>query len=309
MKRNIAILIVLMFSISACGVLQRPAPTPSESDLATQVSQILTSMPGATSVPPAVETVAPAENTPQVVVTVIPPQYSPTAPEQQPTDTSAPTEAATATITQTPTVTNTPAPTFTPSPNDPRLRLGNPTWQDNFDTDRNWPVGDDTFSAASVTGGNMVLTGKTTLDGWRLTWPKVADFYMEMTVKTGDCTGSDRYGMIVRVPDLKTADSGYLFGFTCDGRYALRKWDGKAMTSLIGWTSSSAIQAGSNQTNRLGLMAVGSRLILYANGTLLKEAQDSAFNDGGFGVFIGANQTTNFTVYIDNMAYWENPQP
>lgn len=132
---------------------------------------------------------------------------------------------------------------------------------------------------------------------------------MEMTVKTGDCKTTDRYGLILRVPDLTQANQGYLYGFTCDGRYALRKWDGKTMTSLIAWTSSSAILSGPNQTNRLGIMAVGNRFILYANGTLLKEANDSSYTEGGFGVFIGANQTENFTVTIDQIAYWENPSP
>jgi len=67
------------------------------------------------------------------------------------------------------------------------------------------------------------------------------------------------------------ADRGYLFGISCDGQYSLRKWDGKAgdkgvMTVLVNWTASPSIQAGSNKTNTIGFMAVGDRLILYANG-------------------------------------------
>ena len=37
------------------------------------------------------------------------------------------------------------------------------------------------------------------------------------------------------------------------------------MKKLVEWTASSAINTGSNQTNRLGIFAVGKRLILYVN--------------------------------------------
>ena len=112
--------------------------------------------------------------------------------------------------------------------------------------------------------------------------------YLELTICTETCQGSDEYGLIFRVPDIHDAGEGYLFGFTCDGRYFLRTWDGENMDSLVGATAASAIQAGSDKTNRIGVWAEDDEFSLYANGTFLVKIQDATFPDeGGFGFFIG----------------------
>ena len=67
--------------------------------------------------------------------------------------------------------------------------------------------------------------------------------------------------------------------------------------------------AGSNVTNRMGIFAVGSRLILYANGQLLTEIQDTLYPSGYFGIFVGSDVTEDLTVYVDEMSYWLDPQP
>ena len=135
---------------------------------------------------------------------------------------------------------------------------------------------------------------------------------LKATFITTTCSGSDHYGIILRVPVVNAPDQGYLFGVTCDGRYSLRRWNGEIqpkgeMKRLVDLTASSAIKTGSNQTNRLGIYAVGSRLILYVNGTLLTEVNESTYPSGFFGVFVGADVTTNLTVHVDEMSYWLNP--
>jgi hypothetical protein len=180
-----------------------------------------------------------------------------------------------------------------------------------------WPTGFNDFTDVDFNDGSMSLTGLKNMLGWRLANPtgtEFGDLYLEMTVRTTTCKGGDQYGMIVRVPVLKDADQGYIFGVTCDGKYAFRKWDGTTgtkgtMTWLKNWTSSQAILAGSNQTNRIGLMMVGKRFLMYANGTLLGEVQDNTYQSGFFGVYIGPNQTDNLNVKIDEMSFWENPTP
>jgi hypothetical protein len=304
MKRIFPI-ILIAFLLAGCDLLAPVAPTPSDDDMATRVAQILTSMPTATS---------------QIVI------QSPTAglPTVQPTDvlvpvqeatqepTTAPTEVLVATETPTPTTTATPVNTATPSPNDPVARLGNASWVDDMNNGNNWPTGPDKYTAMEFKDGSMRLAGLSTTDGWRLSWPELTNFYLEMTFQTTDCKASDRYGMFARVPDGTNPDRGYLFGFTCDGQYSLRRWNASIgakgeMVNLVKWTSSPAIKAGSNQTNKMGLMAVGDRLILYANGQLLNEVNDGTFHKGFFGVFVGAKETDNFTIRVDQVRYWENP--
>jgi len=111
---------------------------------------------------------------------------------------------------------------------------------------------------------------------------------------------------------LNSPNRGYIFGFTCDGQYSLRRWNASVGTNgemlrLVDWKTSPAINTGQSQTNRMGLMAIGDRLILYANGQLLTEVRDSSFATGYFGVFIGARETDNFTVRIDQIRLWEDP--
>jgi hypothetical protein len=129
------------------------------------------------------------------------------------------------------------------------------------------------------------------------------DFYLEATFTTGsECSGLDRYGVLARAPE---PDRGYVFGFSCDGRYRLYKWDGQNYVGLQEWASTSHIQPGSNQTNRLGFWANGNTIRLYANGRLLVEIQDSTFDEGVFGLLVGSVNTDNLKVFVEDMAYWE----
>jgi hypothetical protein len=54
-------------------------------------------------------------------------------------------------------------------------------------------------------------------------------------------------------------------------------------------------------------MADGKKLSLYANGVLLKEVSDDIHLSGKFGVFVGSVKTPDFTVLVDEMAYWDLP--
>lgn len=211
-----------------------------------------------------------------------------------------------------PTETSSPSPSPSPTTSpttvsgDPRTALGQPTWRDPFDSGDGWNLGEDSFAEAKVEGGKFILTGLTSADGWRLTTPEVQDVYLESTIRTRTCSGNDEYGLMFRVPDLHNPDEGYLFGFTCDGRYFFRTWDGENMTALISATASSAIQSGSDKTNRIGVWADGDSFRLYANGTQLAELDDTMFpDDGGFGFFVGARQTDDFTIEADEIAYWD----
>jgi hypothetical protein len=282
--------IVLTLALSGC--LPLPSTAVSVDDLvATSVSATLALQPTASSPPPtqAQVTVGTPIDTPPPSAT-IPPTIAP------PTATISPSPTAPATSTST-TVAG-----------DPRTALGLAAWRNPFDNAAGWALGEDSFTEADIEDGKFILTGLSTIDGWRLTVPEIESAYLEATIQTGTCQGSDQYGLVFRVPDIHETTKGYLFAFTCDGRYSLRKWDGEDedMTTLIGATSASAIQAGSDKTNRIGVWAEDDEFSLYANGILLTEIQDGTYPDeGGFGFFVGARQTDNFTIESDEIAYWD----
>jgi hypothetical protein len=219
---------------------------------------------------------------------------------------------ATATATKSATTVPTASgPTATPIAGDPRATLGTPTWKDPMDKGDNWPTGDDPagFTEIAFQNGYMELTGLKPIDGWRLTFEKLSNVYLEMTVNTGSCLPQDRYGFIARVPALTDANKGYLFGFTCDGKFSLRKWDGasNSMTNFIAWKTNAAINAGANKVNRLGVMMKGNKLSMYANGVLLGEVLDNTWLEGNFGIFAGAHESAKYTLKVDEVNYWKVP--
>ncbi len=295
MRIQALLVTVAITGLAIAGCSGPSTPEISDSDvLATTVAGTLTALPPVTEPPPATLPPVPTEAPPQPTQTQLP------DPTETPTLLPSPTDTATQT--------GTPAPTSTLPAEDVRNDLGGPSWRDDFSTGNNWPLGEDDFTRARVEDGEFHLTGLTSIDGWRLTWPEITDFYLEMSVRTGDCSGSDHYGLIVRVPDKSAADRGYLAAFSCHGRYSLRLWDSEEMTNLLPPTENETIVSGSDKTNRMGVWVKGDRIGLYANGVLLREIRDDTFlEEGSFGIWVGARQTENFTIHVDEIAYWDNP--
>lgn len=282
-------LLLIIISLAGCNYPGYEV-TPMEGDsMATEIARILTGTPVQILLSP---TPPLPDNGAQ------PPDATSPAPTNPP-DVSAATatEAATATL----------MPTPTPPDSDPSLALGTPDWVDSMDNGDNWPTGVNQYTTIAFKDGYLKLTAETDLDGWRLSWPFLGNFYLEAKMQTPDCSGSDHYGLMFRVPENANANKGYLFGITCDGRYSLRRWDGKTMFSPITWTESAAINKGENTQNSLGVMAKGANLTLYINGQKVSEISDNSFLQGSFGIFVGGDNQDKLTVWVDQIRYWENP--
>ena len=210
-----------------------------------------------------------------------------------------------------PTLAELPSPTATITPtesiaaDDPRLRLGEPDWRDTFKDGGNWSLYEDEHVRFDVSDGVLIMTAFQAdgRDSWMLTRPEPLNYYLEITAAPQDCSGLDRYGVIFRTD----AEEGYLFGFSCDGQYSLRRWNGEDFKMLVDWTSSPDIRAGADQTNRMGLMVQDDQFTLYANGNRLAEASDDSYSEGGLGLFVAAKETEDFNVQVSEVAYWELP--
>ncbi len=187
------------------------------------------------------------------------------------------------------------------------LNLGAATWTDDFATADNWFLLDTANTKWSEGDGKLVMTSLNPKAGeeWGVSdQPSINDYYLQATFVTGNaCSGMDKYGLLARAPD---PDKGYVFEFSCDGHYRLYVWDGK-YSAVQEWTSSGSIVAGPSQTNVMGIYMKGTDIRLYANGHKIAEFTDSTFNKGLFGLVIGSVNTNNFTVYVDQVAYWELP--
>jgi hypothetical protein len=185
------------------------------------------------------------------------------------------------------------------------LDLGSPDWRDPMDDSNNWYLLETPNTRFTIENGRLRMEilqpGK---EEWGLSSrPGMSNYFLQATFITGDsCTDSDRYGVLVRAPE---ENQGYVYGFTCNGRYRLYAWDGATYRALQNWTVTSAIRTGANQTNILGIWLVEDTMRLYANGQLLAEFTDEQFSSGQFGLFIGSADNADFSVYVDEVATWD----
>jgi len=228
-----------------------------------------------------------------------------------------PTETATATTTPT----NTTTPTATSAQFNPLASavpgisgidaddvdsLGNPSFKDSFSGSNHWYTyaGDD--SRAQVKNGvlEMIMFNPQDSVDWTMSWQTGQHFYAEVTANTQKkCNGEDRYGLLFRAPNT---DSGYIYLFSCDGKYRLLAYDGTTSKLVVDWKSSNYIDQGSYQKNVIGVLANGSTIVLYANGHKLRSVTDTSFgNRGRFGLIIGSAESYDFTIEYDNFKLWE----
>jgi hypothetical protein len=290
MRKAITLITFAALLLSACRVpIAEPVPAVTEAvdAVATEVARQLTALPTATTVPSAAPsaTLAPSD-TPPVT-----------------------TETPTPTVTASPPPTETTAPTI--SSGDPKSYLGQPVWFTSFDSGRAFGVVENDNTKIFIENGALVLSGLNANGwlGWSMTFSQQPlDFYLDAVFKTQECSGDDQYGLVFRAPDTSAA---YFYGVTCDGRYFLEANDFKdngTQAVLIRLTQSPAFQAGSEMTNRLGVMVKGDKIGVYTNGVLLQEVTDSQFKDKGyFGAFIAAYRTAGFTVRMEEIGLWNLP--
>jgi hypothetical protein len=271
MRKTAGFLLICLLLLTGCNLPTKPiAATPTADLVSTQVSVMLTEMPTVTTAPSA--TVAPSATM---------------APTGTPTQ-ALPSET----------------PTLAPTTGD------KPDWRETFDSGKAFYLFENDNSKVQMESGALVLTGLTANGwiGWSLTYSqKPQNFRLEAVFKTETCAGADLYGLVFRAPN---STSGYFYGVTCDGRINLhaRNFDDGTDTEIVALTGASQVAAGSNQTNRLGVTVSGSKIQLFANGSLVQEVTDETFKDAGFfGAFVAANETTGFTVRMDEISLWKLP--
>lgn len=289
MKQSLSILILLALILTGCNLPQEPTVNPTS--ISTIVSGALTA--SATFAPPPVKTTEP------------PPTQT------KPESTFTPTKPV-STLTPTLTASSTSTATLTPTKDtsDPKTSLGKPTWEDKFHDGGYWGLVGDVYDDGStrVEIKNDALYFLSIKGqgwhGWRATYPKPKNFYLEATVHNINCGNGDYYGILFRA----TNDfNGYWFGVSCQGKFNLRSGGINAWKEPVPAESNSAILSGANRTNRLGVMVKDNQISLYINGKLVKDLSDNAYpNAGTFGMFI-VGWNPNFAFETEEMAYWELP--
>ena len=291
LKFTTLLLIVAALVLTGCNLPSgnKPAPSATPDIVATQVKELLTRMPTATSTP--LETQTPAPGATLAFSATPLPTHTPL-----PTFTALPGLTASAT----------PDPNATVNPGDPAATLGKPDWKDTLNKAKS-VLYDDDNTRIEYKGDAMVLTSKAATGwvGWRLAYTQQSaeNFYIEGVFKPADCKGRDLYGLTFRI---NKANAGYFFGVSCDGKYNLyaRDFTNNVMAEIKPFEANAAILQGGGQVNRLGVLANGSKISLYANGVLLGDVNDGTYASGFFGPFIAGNETPNFSYQLAEISLW-----
>ncbi len=241
---------------------------------------------------------------PTIIPSATPPPTATLPPTEAPSPTSSPTLAPP------PTAGPSPTPTAPPlAPDDPRLglNLAAPDVTDDFSRHVGWFEFDDphatviTWSPGKLTVSDPVVDAYT---WWSTSSVTARDVYAEVSAQAKSCSALDAYGLAARIGG-DNYDRGYTLELSCDGQYRMRKFiTGAQPVVLIDWTPSPAIHQGSGVKNRLGFLLKGSKLVGFANGEQLGEAQDSDFVFGNFGLFAVADETAGLTVAFTDFSLW-----
>lgn len=275
-------LLILAGLLAGCN---RSAQEPPPNALATQVAATLTAAP-----------TLPASITPPPSPTGAPSATPETTPTPTPTETATPGGS--------------PSPTAPPlAPDDPRsgMNLAAPDYTDDFSTAYKWVGPDDPASASNQMGSGKLTATDHKADGyiwWSTTDQTAGDSYAEVSAAIGACSGKDAAGFSVRVNGANF-DQAYALEFSCEGSFRLRRFiSNTAPDTLIEWTASPEIQKGPSVTNRMGLLARGSKLYVFANGKLIGQTEDVAYTSGTYGLYASAVGSSALTVSFDDFAAW-----
>jgi len=282
MRLRLACLLLIAAVLAGCN---RAAQELPPNVLATQVAATLTAAP-----------TLPSSITPPPGPTTLPSATQAVPPTETPTETPMPGSS--------------PSPTPPPlAPDDPRtgLNLAAPDYTDDFSVTYKWVGPEDPGSATNQMESEHLTATDHKADGyiwWSTTDQQAGDSYAEVSASVGACSGKDAAGFSARVNGAGF-DQGYALEFSCEGSFRLRRFISNAAPEvLIEWTASPEIIKGPNVTNRMGLLAKGSKLYVFANGKLVGQVEDAEYASGTFGLYASAVDSAALTVTFDDLAAW-----
>ena len=182
---------------------------------------------------------------------------------------------------------------------------GAPDFQVNFGNGSYWDFEND-YLLSKTMNGQLEFTSKGTpwWSSWYTTSPEQKDGYFETTFTMPNCSGSDRFGLVIR---WSKTNQFYYLGVTCDGTWGFSYYNESNSTiDLISYTSTDALNK-PTESNRIGILAKNNDFEFYINGQKVGSAtHDAVNNTGTFGFISRSAGTQNFKTLIDKLEYWSN---
>lgn len=192
------------------------------------------------------------------------------------------------------------------------LGLGQETlFEDSFEPGASgeWDLEGDAEGSASIDNGSLTISvaGANVLQYATLEQPLFDDFALDLDATILSGSASDTYGVLFRlVPatSLEGKDAFYRFELTANGDYILERHhpDGTWTRLTDGWQSSTAIESGVGAANHMQIVASGSSVSIYVNGTPLGQYTDSdPLLQGRLAVDAASYGPSSFLVAFDNL--------
>ncbi len=193
-----------------------------------------------------------------------------------------------------------------PSPDD--WRKGASEVSDTFSRDKGqWTVDEGRDPLRTIASGALTLrVPESELFRWAaLDAPQAfKDFYVQVDATEDAGPADAMLGIIFRYQDV---DNFYAFLTSADGWYALLKYVDGEVSRPVEWTQTKALKTGEGAQNRLGVLANGRELSMYANDEELDRVQDRSFADGQIAVLAGTNTDGDLEASFDNFSLWNKP--
>jgi hypothetical protein len=226
----------------------------------------------------------------------------PTATEPpEATATSAPTPKPAATSTRAPAATSTRAPTVAPS--SPGVLFNDDFSSQTASEDNGW-VFDTGESVDTTWAPNQFIITLKKKQWIGLSWPDGSyDNFGAEAVAQPTTDQYAEYGIVFRVSgDNTDTRSYYTFAVTTDGKYYVqKKVNGKWVdTNPVKMTASSYVKKGQAR-NTLAVLAQGSQISLYINGSPVKTITDDSITEGQVGIFIATGDNDSAEVVFSRL--------
>ena len=183
--------------------------------------------------------------------------------------------------------------------------LGNAILTESFNEPKSWEYYDDADSGSRL----EVLDGAYQIQAgsggyiWGLNEQNHTDVVMEVTTNQLSEFENNGYGVMCRADESNNGD-GYYFLISGDGFYAIAKGEGDDVNQIVEWTTSSAINKGTDR-NTMRAVCIGDYLALYVNDKFVVDTHDSSFTTGYAGFVGTANDGGDMTISFDDLTIWE----
>ncbi len=183
---------------------------------------------------------------------------------------------------------------------------GQPDMNETFSRDRgDWTTESDGFATYAYADRALrIQVDSQDWISWSLSERSVGDFAAEVDVEFTAAPGDMQAGLAFRLVD---GDNFYLFSTGPQGTYSLWKKSAGEWTALIPWSASGALEQGEGARNRLGVLAEGDAISIWANETVLASVSDDALAEGVLALAVGSFDEPGVTASFDNLEVWDIP--